>query len=146
MVAILAVSAFAFQYVNTNQQKSSQESELKKIADVNEFRTVLNNSGSGMIVFDLYADWCGPCRMIEPVLSGLSNKYNGKVDFYRINVDENPQIAALFGANAIPHVAFVKNGKVVKTLTGVQSQVSYERIIELCAESQESCEGLLERL
>jgi len=145
--AVLVVAiVVAGVYLGTDPEKTSSESPVKKIADAQEFRSVLDNAGSRMQVFDLYADWCGPCKIIEPALSALSGKYASTVDFYRVNVDENPEIASLFRTQVIPYVVFVKNGKVVTSFSGVNSQASYEKVITLCASSTEPCEKVLQSL
>jgi len=136
------IAAFALVYAGSYSQKTVAESTIKKVADTEEFRSIIDNADSGMLVFDLYADWCGPCRTIEPLLSDLAQKYSDKVGFYRINIDENPQIASMFRTNAIPYVVFVKNGKVIKSFAGVYSQSSYEKVIQICNESTELCEKL----
>ncbi|NLD93905.1 MAG: hypothetical protein GX639_14710 [Fibrobacter sp.] len=133
-------------YLGTYQEKQSNENPLKKIVDAQEFKSILDSAGSRIQVFDLYADWCAPCKMIEPTLSSLSEKYGSTVDFYRVNIDENPQIASLFKTQVIPYVVFVKNGKVITSFSGVTSQGSYEKVITLCEASTEPCDKLIQNL
>ncbi len=70
------------------------------------------------VLLDLWAPWCGPCRMVAPVIDGLAEKYNGKVKFCRLNVDENPQTAAKYRVMSIPTLMFFKNGEAVDTVIG----------------------------
>jgi thioredoxin 1 len=70
------------------------------------------------VLLDLWAPWCGPCRMVAPVIDGLAEKYNGKVKFCRLNVDENPQTAAKYRVMSIPTLLFFKNGEAVDTVIG----------------------------
>ena len=63
-------------------------------------------------VVDFSATWCGPCRMLAPVLEEISEELAGKVKFYNVDVDENPALAAGFGISSIPNVLILKNGKV----------------------------------
>ena len=70
------------------------------------------------VLIDLWAPWCGPCRMVAPVVEGLAEKYNGKVKFCRLNVDENPQTAAKYRVMSIPTLMFFKNGQAVDTVIG----------------------------
>ncbi|MDD5674035.1 MAG: thioredoxin [Chitinivibrionales bacterium] len=102
---------------------------IKTIITEQDFRMVLDSAGSRLIIVDLYADWCGPCRMLHPTLDALAQKYTGKVAFYRVNVDANPKIAAAFGANGIPFVVFIKEGKTVASLVGLNPSDSYEKVI-----------------
>jgi thioredoxin 1 len=70
------------------------------------------------VLIDLWAPWCGPCRMVAPVIEGLAPKYEGKVKFCRLNVDENPQTAAKYRVMSIPTILFFKDGQVVDTVVG----------------------------
>jgi len=70
------------------------------------------------VLIDIWAPWCGPCRMVAPVVEGLAEKYNGKVKFCRLNVDENPQTAAKYRVMSIPTLMFFKNGQAVDTVIG----------------------------
>jgi thioredoxin 1 len=70
------------------------------------------------VVVDMWAPWCGPCRMVEPVLKKLSDSYAGKVKFCRMNVDENPKTPGQYRVMSIPNMLFMKGGKVVDTVVG----------------------------
>ncbi|MBE9512638.1 MAG: thioredoxin [Chloroflexi bacterium] len=70
------------------------------------------------VLVDLWAPWCGPCRMVEPVVDKLAEKYDGKFKFCRLNVDENPQTAAKYRIMSIPTLMFFKSGKAVDTVIG----------------------------
>jgi thioredoxin len=68
--------------------------------------------GQKPAIIDFYADWCGPCKMVAPVLEDLSREYAGKVDIYKIDTEKEQELAALFGIRSIPSLLFVPlNGK-----------------------------------
>ena len=71
-----------------------------------------------VVVVDCWAPWCGPCQMIAPVIEELASDYAGKVVFGKLNVDENPTIAAEYGIMSIPTLLFVRNGELVDRLIG----------------------------
>lgn len=63
--------------------------------------------GARPAIVDFYADWCGPCRAVGPILDGIAKDYAGKVDVYKINVDQEQELAALFGVRGIPTLLFI---------------------------------------
>jgi len=70
------------------------------------------------VMVDLWAPWCGPCRMVAPIVDKLAEKYEGKFKFCRLNVDENPQTASKYRVMSIPTLIFFKGGKAVDTVIG----------------------------
>ena len=70
------------------------------------------------VVVDFWAEWCGPCRMIGPVIEEMSGDYDGKAIIGKVNVDTNPGVSAKFGVRNIPTVLFIKNGEVVDKSVG----------------------------
>ena len=73
---------------------------------------------SAAAVVDFSATWCGPCRMMAPVLEKLSDEMSGKADFYNLDVDEAPEAAAKFGISSIPCLVLLKNGQAVSQSVG----------------------------
>ena len=81
------------------------------------------------VVVDFYADWCGPCRRLAPILREIAHYYQGEVDFYRINVDDNPDIAAAFEVRSIPMLLICPLDGEPKTLVGLYAKQEYIRVI-----------------
>ena len=81
------------------------------------------------VVVDFYADWCGPCRRLAPILREIAHYYQGEVDFYRINVDNNPDIAAAFEVRSIPMLLICPLDGEPKTVVGLYAKQEYIRVI-----------------
>ncbi len=80
-------------------------------------------------VVDFYADWCGPCRLVGPVIEVLSSSYDGKVKFAKVDTDSNQRLATRYGIMSIPTVMIFRDGKVVDRIVGaVPAQVYRQRI------------------
>ena len=75
------------------------------------------------------ADWCGPCRMLKPTFQKLEETFGNSVKFSYINVDENQELASQYNVRSIPFVVIEKNGEVVQQVTGAQSSMTYENIL-----------------
>lgn len=83
----------------------------------------------GLVVIDLYADWCGPCRMLAPILASLENEYTD-VKFCKINVDDEPELAKSFNVSSIPMVAFVKDNTFADLSVGLVPKDKLKAMIE----------------
>lgn len=77
------------------------------------------------VVVDFWAEWCGPCRMVTPIIEELASDYDGKAVIGKLNVDQNPEISSRYGIRSIPTVLFIKNGEVVDKQIGAAPKGQY---------------------
>jgi thioredoxin 1 len=100
----------------------------KEFTDGNFQTEVLDSEKLSMI--DFWAEWCGPCRAIGPVVEELSKEFEGRINVGKVNVDHNPQLSMNYGITSIPAILFIKNGQVVDKLVGAQPKHSFVKKIE----------------
>ncbi len=81
---------------------------MVKVINGNEFDEVKKADAA---VVDFFATWCGPCKMMSPVLEEISEEYDGKVSFFKVDVDDNQELAAQYGVSSIPNLVLFKNGE-----------------------------------
>lgn len=83
------------------------------------------------VMVDFYADWCGPCRMVSPIVEELASQYDGKVKIGKVNVDESVSVAQKYNVMSIPTLLFIKNGQVVDQVVGALPKDKIQQKLEL---------------
>lgn len=99
-----------------------------EITDQNFEKEVLQSTSP--VLIDFWAPWCGPCRMLSPMISELATEYAGRAKICKLNTDDNPGVASQFQISAIPALLFFKNGKLADQLTGVRPKPEIKSVLE----------------
>lgn len=97
-----------------------------KIVNANEFDNVIKE---GIVLVDFFANWCGPCKMISPVLEELAKDYEGKATIVKVDVDQDGAIAARYGVMNIPNLILFKDGQPVKQVVGFQQKAALSNLL-----------------
>jgi thioredoxin 1 len=103
-----------------------------EILNENNFDTETN---TGTTLVDFYADWCGPCRMLTPIIESIAEDLQGKASVVKVDVDKSPNLAARFGVRGIPTILVIKDGVVTNRQTGVGNK---QQLIELINNNKET--------
>jgi len=82
--------------------------------------------GTRPAVIDFYADWCGPCKMVAPVLEALSKEYEGKIDIYKVNTEDEQELASAFGIRSIPSILFIPMNEKPRMATGAMAKDNFK--------------------
>lgn len=101
----------AFEFTDTNFQESALDIK-------------------GVAVVDFWAEWCGPCRLIGPIIEDLAKDFDGKATIGKVNVDSNPEISTKYGVRSIPTILFLKDGEVVDKHVGTATKAALQSKIE----------------
>ena len=96
--------------------------------DDHEFGAAIDTNQ--IVLVDLWAPWCGPCRMVAPILERLATQYAGKVKVVKVNVDDNPRTSARFDAQSIPTLVILRRGQTVTRLVGAQPEAVLKKRID----------------
>ncbi len=97
---------------------------VAEVTDQNFDAEILNSDTPAIV--DFWAEWCGPCRAIGPIIAELAASYEGRVKVVKMNVDENPATPARYGVRAIPTILAFKAGTVVEQITGARPKAAFE--------------------
>ena len=134
---ILTLICFAFSANIFAQEKEetkvinlTYKEFVKKVWNFEKSPNTFKYEGQLPCVVDFYATWCGPCRKVSPIMERMAKEYDGKLIVYKIDVDQEPKLAATFGVSSIPTVLFIpKEGQPSKQV-GALSEQQYKQIIE----------------
>lgn len=101
---------------------------MAKEFDSNAFKKEILEAKASAVV-DFWAPWCGPCRMLGPIIENLAQKYDGKLIIGKVNVDNSPDLAASYNVASIPTLLFFKNGELIHTAVGVSPEPELDSLI-----------------
>ncbi|MEQ9161378.1 MAG: thioredoxin, partial [Ilumatobacter fluminis] len=106
------------------------QTDLPWVVDAGDadFATAVDTSA--LVIVDLWAPWCGPCRMVAPILDRISSEFAGRVKIVKVNVDESPMTAQRYEARSIPMMLFMRGGDVVNTVVGAQPEHVMRTLVE----------------
>lgn len=88
-----------------------------------------NFAGTKPAIIDFYADWCGPCKMVAPILEELSKEYDGKLDIYKIDTDKEQELAGMFGIRSIPSLLFIPTDGQPQMAQGALPKATFKQVI-----------------
>jgi len=102
---------------------------MKEVNGQEQWQNEVINSDKPVFV-DFWAEWCGPCRIVSPTVEELSKEYNDKVNFVKVNVDKNNELASKYNVFSIPTLAIFRNGKIIVQTAGAASKESLRTYID----------------
>ena len=95
---------------------------IEQVSDASFKQSVIDDSNNQPVLVDFWAEWCGPCKALGPILENVSVEFEGKVAVKKVNIDENPEAPANFGIRSIPTMILFKNGSIADTKIGLSSE------------------------
>jgi thioredoxin 1 len=123
---------------SSQTQSTVNDSVISSIDNVAQFNKIIETSGERLLILDFYADWCPPCKELEPILEKIAKEKGETISIYKIDVDRNRELSNSFRISGIPHVAFFKNKENVFSLTGLYPKNMYLKVIEQYTRPAES--------
>jgi thioredoxin-like negative regulator of GroEL len=136
-LAILVISSLLFCITSSCKNNTSKQAQaaitdsvISAIDNVEQYNKIMETSGERLLMFYFYADWCRPCKEFAPVLENIAKENIDSVTVYKINMDKNKDLAYIFRARGIPHVAYVKNKEILLSLTGLYPKNVYLKAIK----------------
>ena len=108
----------------------TQEDFVKKVYDFETNPNAWKFGGDKPAVIDFYATWCGPCKMMSPILDEISKEYEGKINIYKVNVDKEADLASVFGIRSIPSLLFVPMKKEPSMVQGAMQKNELKKLVD----------------
>lgn len=115
--SIFLLGIFTFSELNAQEAKSN----IKELTESN-FNTSIKK---GLVLVDFYADWCRPCKMMQPILEDVATEYNSQITITKINIDNNKNISSKYNVTGIPCMILFENGKEVKRIVGYHDKIQF---------------------
>ena len=103
---------------------------IKKIANFEQNPEEWKFLGDKPAIVDFYASWCGPCKMVAPIMEELADEYNGQVDIYKVDTEAEQELAAAFGIRSIPSILFIPMNESPQMAQGALPKASFKKAIE----------------
>ena len=132
MVALVMASVIVYAFNDsreTNQGKKEVTGNGEVVFDYEKSK-VWKYKGDKPAIIDLYADWCGPCRQTAPIMKELAKEYAGKIVIYKVNVDKQKELAALFNATSIPLFVFIPMKGDPQLFRGAADKATYKKAMD----------------
>ncbi|MFZ2285943.1 MAG: thioredoxin [Bacteroidales bacterium] len=121
IIAVVVIAVLAVLFIRSyNKMKNAPAVEDSELIEHLTAQNFTNKTKSGVVLVDFWADWCMPCKMMAPILNEVAVATDGKAKLYKLNVDEQQQIAAKYGIRNIPTMILFKDGKEVERIIGVK--------------------------
>jgi thioredoxin 1 len=135
---IITLAACGSKNANNKNAKTAEVAAVKQI-NATEFKNLIMDyeqnpktwifKGKRPCVVDFYADWCRPCKMIAPIMEELAQEYQGKIDFYKVNTDKEPELSGVFEIQSIPAILFSPKQGQPAMQAGAMQKADYQKII-----------------
>jgi len=133
-MAILFTAPCLFAQTNNNNEGEiiylTKKDFLEKVYDYEKNRESFVYEGTLPCIVDFYADWCAPCRMVDPILKDLAQEYKGKIIIYKVNIDKEKALASAFGIKSIPTYFFIPVNGDPQASAGAMPRESFVKVVE----------------
>ena len=113
-----------------SQESINKAQFIEKVWDFENYKDAIKLKSKVPVILDFYADWCRPCKMLEPELTALQKDYKGKLIIYRINVDKERNLAALFQASSLPTIFFIDKSGTATYVRGYRTKEELKQMVD----------------